>query len=179
MKPDILGGQLSRLGSTSPNCANVLQLGGATTVTPLALGNTSNPVTVFGTATGAEADKRVEELNAIVHPAVRNRARRQSKEIAAANPHAVVIYVVAILIESGAYREVDKIIVVRCEREQQIERAMARPGAIEAGVLARLERQMPLEKKLTFADYVIDTSGTREDTVRQTEVVYQNLRELA
>jgi dephospho-CoA kinase len=128
---------------------------------------------VFGNA------GELERLNAIVHPAVRARARRQFKEIRAAEPHAVVIYVVAILVESGAYREVDKIIVVSCERAQQIERAMERPGAVEAGVMARLERQMPLEKKLTFADYVIDTRGTREDTVRQTEVVYQSLKELA
>jgi dephospho-CoA kinase len=121
----------------------------------------------------------LERLNAIVHPAVRQRARRQFHEIAAADPHGVVAYVVAILIESGAYKEVDKIIVVRCAREQQIERAMKRPGAAEAGVLARLERQMPMEQKLAFADYVIDTSGTKEDTLRQTEVVYEALRKLA
>ena len=60
-------------------------------------------------------------------------------EIAARDPHGIAIYVVAILIESGAYKEVDKIILVRCPREQQIERAMRRPGAVEADVLARLE----------------------------------------
>jgi dephospho-CoA kinase len=121
----------------------------------------------------------LELLNAIVHPAVRQRARRQFQEMAAIDPHGIVTYVVAILIESGAYKEVDKIIVVRCAREQQIERAMKRPGAAEAGVLARLERQMPIEQKLAFADYVIDTSGTKEDTLRQTEVVYEALRKLA
>ena len=56
---------------------------------------------------------------------------------------------------------------------------MQRPGAVESGVLARLESQMPLEKKRTFADYVIDTSGTKEDTLRQTEIVYEDLRRLA
>ncbi len=75
----------------------------------------------------------LERLNAIVHPAVRARARRQFREIGARDPHAVIIYVAAILIESGAYREMDKIIVVTCPREQQIERAMERPGAAEAG----------------------------------------------
>ena len=66
-----------------------------------------------------------------------------------------------------------------CAREQQIERAMKRPGAVEANVLARLERQMPLDKKLAFANYVIDTSGTKDDTMRQTEVIYQDLCKLA
>jgi dephospho-CoA kinase len=119
---------------------------------------------------------QLDRLNAIVHPAVRARALRQFAEIGASDPHAVVIYVAAILIESGAYREVDKIIVVSCTRAQQIERALHRPGASEAGVLARLERQMPLDKKKEFADYIIDTSGAREDTLRQTEVICLELK---
>ena len=112
-------------------------------------------------------------------PAVRKRALRDFAEIGARDPHAVIVYVAAILLESGAYREVDKIIVVSCTRAQQMERAMHRPGATEASVLARLERQMPLEKKREFADYIIDTSGGKEDTVRQTEVIYEELRRLA
>ncbi len=123
--------------------------------------------------------EQLERLNAIVHPAVRKRALRQLAEIGDRDPHAIAVYVAAILIESGAWREMDKMIVVSCERAQQIERAMQRPGAVETGVLARLESQMPLEKKLTFADYVVDTSGTKEDTLRQTAMVYEDLRRLA
>ena len=122
---------------------------------------------------------QLERLNAIVHPAVRKRAEIELREIGNRDPHAVVIYVAAILIESGRYREMDKIIVVSCGRAQQIARAMHRPGAVESSVLARLESQMPLEKKRTFADYVIDTSGTKEDTLRQTAVVFGDLRRLA
>jgi dephospho-CoA kinase len=126
------------------------------------------------------ADRRqLERLNAIVHPAVRERAARQFAEFAERDPHGITVYVVAILIESGAHKEVDKIVVVSCGREKQMERAMHRPGASETSVRARLERQMPLEKKLEFADYIIDTSGDKEDTLRQTEMVYQDLRRLA
>jgi dephospho-CoA kinase len=121
----------------------------------------------------------LERLNAIVHPAVRVRALREFAEIEARGAHGIVVYVAAILIESGAYKEVDKIVVVSCTREQQIERALQRPGASEAGVLARLERQMPLEKKKEFADYMIDAGGTLEDTLRQTEEVYGELRRFA
>jgi dephospho-CoA kinase len=120
----------------------------------------------------------LERLNAIIHPAVRARARQRIQEIGVSDAHAIVIYVAAILIESGAYREMDKIIVVTCPREQQIERAMERPGAVEADVLARLSRQMPIEKKRTWADYTIDTGGTKEDTLRQTRIVYEELRKL-
>jgi dephospho-CoA kinase len=122
---------------------------------------------------------QLEKLNSIVHPAVRKRALRQLQEIGERDPHAIAVYVAAILIESGAWREMDKIIVVSCDRAQQMERAMHRPGAVESGVMARLESQMPLEKKRTFADYVIDTSGTKEDTLRQTAKVHEDLRKLA
>ena len=128
---------------------------------------------VFGNA------QQLERLNAIVHPAVRKRALERLAEIGERDPHAIAVYVAAILIEAGAWREMDKIIVVSCTRAQQIERAMQRPGAAESGVLARLESQMPLEKKLTFADYIIDTSGTKEDALRQTAKVYEDLRRLA
>jgi len=140
----------------------------------------------FGTVERSRLAERVfadpvqlEKLNAIVHPAVRARASRQFQELGASDPHGIVVYVAAILIEAGANREVDKMIVVSCPPERQMERAMHRPGASETSVRARLERQMPLEKKREFADYIIDTSGAKEDTVRQTEVVYNDLRRLA
>ena len=122
---------------------------------------------------------RLEQLNSIVHPAVRKRGLKEFEEIRRRDPHSVVVYVAAILIESGAWREMDKIIVVSCDRAQQFARAMHRTGAVESAVLARLENQMPLEKKRTFADYIIDTSGTKEDTLRQTALVYEELRRLA
>ncbi len=125
----------------------------------------------------------LERLNAIVHPAVQQRAARQFREIGERDPRAIVIYVAAILIESGGYKNCDKLIVVSCTRAQQIERAMHRHDAnmhdaALADVLARLERQMPMEKKLEFADYVIDTTGTKEDTLRQTKIVFEDLRTL-
>ena len=121
----------------------------------------------------------LERLNAIVHPAVRAHARRRMDAAQASDPAAIVIYVAAILIESGHYREVDKIIVVTCPPEQQIQRSLERQGATLPGVLARLERQMPPEQKRTYADYLIDTGGTKEETLRQTETVYRDLRRLA
>jgi dephospho-CoA kinase len=52
---------------------------------------------------------------------------------------------------------------------------MDRPGANQSDILARLERQMPLEEKKKHADYLIDTSGTREDALRQTKSVWEDL----
>jgi dephospho-CoA kinase len=61
--------------------------------------------------------------------------------------------------------------------EQQVERALRRGGAVEA-VRARISRQMPFEEKRKFADFVIDTSGRKEDTLRQARAVYQALRRI-
>jgi dephospho-CoA kinase len=123
--------------------------------------------------------ERLARLNAIVHPAVRARARRFIEQTAARDPHAVIVYVAAILLESGGLEGTGKLIVVTCPREQQIARAMERPGATEAAVLARLEHQMPMEEKIARADYVIDTGGTKESTLRQTKMVFEQLRKLA
>ncbi len=116
------------------------------------------------------------ELNAMVHPAVRQRARA---EIARQDRHAIVIYVAAILIETGGYRDVEKLILACCPPELQIARALERPGATEAGVRARMANQMPLKEKLPYADYIIDTGGTKEDTLHQTKIVFEDLRKLA
>jgi dephospho-CoA kinase len=115
---------------------------------------------------------RLAELNAIVHPAVFAR----EEEIMAGLPGGIAVIEAAILIEIGTYIKFDCLIVVVCTREQQIERAMHREGAVLEDVLARLDRQMPLEEKRKFADYVIDTSGTKEETLRQTREVYDCLR---
>ena len=84
----------------------------------------------------------------------------------------------AILIETGSYRRFDKLIVVVCTPEQQVERAMKRDGCTPEQVRARLSRQMPVEEKRRYADYIIDTSGTKEQTVEQTTAVYKSLRSL-
>jgi len=118
-------------------------------------------------------------LNAIVHPAVRVLAARRFREIGAVDPHALGIYAAAILVETGSYRELDKLIVVACTREQQMERALARPNATLRDIAARLERQMPLEEKKRVADYIIDTGGTKEETLRQTKMVFNDLRRFA
>lgn len=117
------------------------------------------------------------KLNAIVHPAVQELARQRFREIGERDPHAIVIYVAAILIETGGYRQFPKLILVTCTREQQFARAMARAGAKEADILLRLERQLPVEKKKEFADYIIDASGTTEETLRQTRMVFEELKQ--
>jgi dephospho-CoA kinase len=114
---------------------------------------------------------KLAALNAIVHPAVRLRENELFSELAAADPHAIGVLEAAILIENGSYRDYDKLIVVWCDPAVQLERALAR----DPNVLPRLARQMPVLEKRQFADFLIDTNGTREDTLRQTQELHAAL----
>lgn len=121
---------------------------------------------------------RLERLNSMVHPPVQRREDNLIAEFARREPKGIVVVEAAILIETGSYKRFDKIILVTCREEQQRDRAMRREGAAEADVQARLSRQMPLSEKRKFADFVIDTSGEKEDTLRQTRAVYEVLRSI-
>jgi dephospho-CoA kinase len=120
----------------------------------------------------------LEKLNALVHPAVRARAQALAQAYFERNPDGICVVEAAILVETGSYKDYDRLIVATCRPEQQIERAMARDGLTREEVLARLQRQIPLQEKLKYADYVIDTSGSKEQTALQTRRVYESLRNL-
>jgi dephospho-CoA kinase len=120
--------------------------------------------------------ERLEKLNRLVHPPVRARTRAAIDEFAARNPNGIAVMEAAILVETGTYRNYDRLIVVICAEEQQIRRAMERDRITREEAEARLRRQLPLAEKIKYADYVIDTSGSREDTAAQTRAVYEALR---
>ncbi|HUB31695.1 MAG TPA: dephospho-CoA kinase [Bryobacteraceae bacterium] len=122
--------------------------------------------------------ERLARLNALVHPPVVRRECELLAEFAAREPRGIGVVEAAILIETGSHQRFDRIILVTCRREQQVERAMRREGAARKDIEARLARQMPLDEKRKFADFVIDTSGEKEDTLRQTRAVYEALRRI-
>ena len=121
---------------------------------------------------------QLARLNALVHPSVVRREEESIAEFAAREPRGIAVVEAAILIETGSYKRFDRIILVWCAEEQQVERALRREGAEEGGVRARISRQMPLQEKRKFADFVIDTSGRKEDTLRQARAVYEALRRI-
>ena len=122
--------------------------------------------------------EQLEKLSALVHPPVRERTRKLLDEYAAGHPDGIAVVEAAILIETGSYRDYARLILAVCGPEQQIERAMARDGLTREEVLDRLSRQMPLNEKIQYADYVVDTSGAKENTLEQTRVVYESLLRL-
>lgn len=130
-------------------------------------------------ATRVFADPQaLARLNALVHPPVIAREEKMMAEFAAREPRGIAVVEGAVLIENGSYKRFDRLIVVACTPAQQIERAMHRDGVTEAEVRARLSRQIPLEEKRKVADFVIDTSGTKQETLRQACAVYEELRRI-
>ncbi len=121
---------------------------------------------------------RLALLNGFVHPAVMRREEEWLARVAAVDPHGIAVVEAAILIETGSYRRFDKLIVVACGQEQQVQRSIKRDGVAREEVQARLSRQLPLAEKRKYADYVIDTSGTKEETLRQARAVYESLRRI-
>jgi len=123
--------------------------------------------------------ERLAKLNSIVHPVVIARQQEIIAKIERNDPAAIVVVEAAILVETGSYRRFDRLIVVICTVEQQVERAMRRGAYSKEEVLARLSRQLPLKEKVRVADYVIDTSDTKEHTLDQVRTVYNSLRSLS
>ncbi|HET8549060.1 MAG TPA: dephospho-CoA kinase [Bryobacteraceae bacterium] len=122
--------------------------------------------------------EKLARLNNLVHPAVIALEEQRIAEAARSKPDGIAVLEAAILIETGSHKRFQKLIVVVCTEEQQIARAMHRDGLTEEEARARLRRQMPLTEKRRFADYIIDTSGPKENTVEQTRAVYESLRSL-
>ena len=121
---------------------------------------------------------RLSVLNALVHPPVRARTRAELETFEKEHPDGIAVVEAAILVETGSFRDYAKLIVAVCSDEQQIERAMARDGMTREEAVDRLSRQMPLAEKIRYADFVIDTSGAKENTIAQTRKVYESLRSM-
>jgi len=122
--------------------------------------------------------ERLARLNALVHPIVIRREEELMAELARRDPGGIAVVEAAILIETGSYRRFDRIVLAWCRPEQQIERALER-GLSREQALARLRQQMPLDEKRKYAHYIIDTSGSHEETLRQVRELYHCLREIA
>ena len=123
-------------------------------------------------------EERLALLNKIVHPMVRLREAHLIQDIKARDPNPIIVVEAAIHIETGGHKRFRPMILAVCRPEQQVERAMRRDGLTEEEVRARLARQMPLEEKKRYADYIIDTSGEKVETLRQTAEVYNSLHRL-
>jgi dephospho-CoA kinase len=128
----------------------------------------------LGAIVFADEEKRLL-LNSIIHPLVFIEQDRWLKEREAEDASGIAIVDAALMIESGGYKRFDKLIVVWCDPELQLQRLMSRNIEREDAE-RRIASQMPQSEKKKYADFLIDTSNTFEDTRRQTREVFDQLK---
>ena len=118
-------------------------------------------------------------LNQCIHPRVFEAYQIQVRHLEERQPGAIVVLDAALLIETGYHRHMDKLIVVYADQKDQVKRLMERDRFTLEQALARISSQMPLAEKRKYADYVIENTGTREETERQAREVFEKLRQEA
>lgn len=123
---------------------------------------------------------RIDELNAIVHPAVIKAQTEWMAEVERQDPDGIVVVEAALLIEAGAHKDFDKVIVVTCGLDCKVKHYAQRTGVsleqARAEVLRRSQAQFSDEEKARHADYVVENSGSLEDAERQVERIWQELK---
>jgi dephospho-CoA kinase len=123
----------------------------------------------------ADPEKR-KRLEAITHPAIRERMWARIRRVKADEPGRIVVADIPLLYETGQQGLYDGVLVVYAPREVQIRRLMARnPELTEAQALERINAQMDIERKKELADWVIDNGGSLESTGRQVEALWREL----
>lgn len=129
----------------------------------------------LGAMVFADKDK-LERLNAIVHPLVIEAQDEWIRNVEARDPNGIAIIDAALMIESGGYKRFDKLVVVWCEPEIQLQRLMKRDVLSREDAEARIRAQMPQEEKKRLADHLIDTSAGFDETREQVKKVFAELK---
>jgi dephospho-CoA kinase len=114
-------------------------------------------------------------LNRIVHPCIRRRIREMIRCIGREDPAALVIIEAALLVETGMYRDYDKLVVVAADTDVQLARLMRRNRLSIRDARRRLRAQWPLARKKRVADYVISNQASLQHTRRQTRALLHEL----
>ena len=128
----------------------------------------------LGAVVFADGSQR-EALTTILHPAILVRQKAFLGECQSEDPNAIAIVDAVLMVETGSYKNYDRLIVVTCTMEQQRDRLRNR-GLSDGQIDARIRSQMPMEAKARFADFVIDNSGSVDETRRQVKDVLRKLR---
>jgi len=136
----------------------------------------------FGTsaAAGGKRASRIDELNRIVHPAVIRSQDDWMNAIGQQDPNGIAMVEAALILEAGAGDRFDRLIVVTCNPDQRASRFAARQKidleTARKEVSRRMAAQLPDDEKVKAANFVIDNSGSLEQTRQRVRQVWQRLR---
>ncbi|MDI1435229.1 MULTISPECIES: dephospho-CoA kinase [Polyangium] len=128
----------------------------------------------LGSIVFGDEEKR-RALNRILHPRIGARTMMLAQELAQRG-EPLACYEAALLVENGLTDAFRPLVVVSAPEAIQVTRTMERDGVDEKAALARIRAQMPVAEKVKVADYVIDTSGTMEQTIQRADEVLAAIR---
>lgn len=117
-------------------------------------------------------------LNGITHPAIKELSQRLFAEAERRDPNAIVVYDVPLLVEAsrdGDYHRFDLVVVVNASTETRVRRLMELRGLSREEAVHRLNSQSTDTERLAIADVVIDSNGTLEETLLQTDALWESL----
>jgi len=141
---------------------------------------TVNRARLAEAAFGGVGPTRIEQLNRIVHPAVIARENAWMESLRHRDPHGIAMVEAALILEACAAGRFDRLVVVTCRPEQRISRWATRLGVdmetARREVARRMAAQFPDEEKIRAADYVIDNSGSLDETRKQVAEIHEKLR---
>ena len=115
---------------------------------------------------------RLDELTAIVWPAIRQMAEDEISQVKTNDPSKIVVLEAAVLLEAGWQDIVDEVWVTVVDREVAIERATARDGVDREAIEARIDTQLSNEERIASAQKVIDNSSDEAHLIKQLEALW-------
>ncbi|MFF1878834.1 dephospho-CoA kinase [Leifsonia sp. NPDC058230] len=128
----------------------------------------------LGAIVFADEDARLR-LNGITHPAVLKASTARFEEAAAVDPDVIVVYDVPLLVESANEYPFDQIVVAHAGSDTRIDRLVRLRGMDPAEAERRIRSQASDDERLAVADVVIDTDGSLERTIEQTDALWERL----
>ncbi len=121
------------------------------------------------------SDRQRHFLNGLVHPLVMAKKKSAIRRLEKQRGSRIYVSEAALTVEAGYASFYDKVIVVQCPEKLQVDRLIARDGMTRSEARKRVQSQLPGAQKAESADYLIDTSGSLEETAAQTHEVYLSL----
>ena len=121
-------------------------------------------------------EEKLIQLNKLTHPVIRENVTNQIEEYKKQNKKIIVLDA-ALLIESDYLNFIDKLLVITCDEDIQIERIKKRDNCSTEEALSRIKSQMSQENKVKYADYVIDNSGTIDELEKKAFIFLNYIEE--
>lgn len=118
--------------------------------------------------------RNLKRLNKITHAKIIKEIKAVIKKL---GKKKIIIVEAALLIESGFYKHMDKIVLIKASREQQIKRIMKKTSIQKQDILKRWRYQSTLEEKVSLADFIIDNNGSKNKTLCQVKNIWKKLGE--